>query len=382
MMDPMRRWAVGAGALLLATLPAAAQQGREEPAAPSEERTFEERIEVGEVLLDVLVTDRDGNVVVGLGPGDFVVREDGEAVPVDSATFYSSARLAESSQSLEAKGLAVDPVPEDRYFILLFDDVRKFTGPGTPNLLQEQMQAGRDAGKWVAEDLAPADWVAVASYDRSLELHQDFTRDRQAIRRAIDRAVTGRDAPGRWPSRRDEAADDDGPALADDLPQGKAMVKASPRIYDALRLLAEGSTDLRGRKNLVYFGLGFGDIDSFGLYREDTRYYPDMVAALNDANVAAYTLDLAPDGAHHGLEGALSQLALDTGGRSFLSPSGFAIPLREIAEENTGYYLLSYRAGHPRGEEGFQRVEVEARDPALEVRARRGYLYGADDGAG
>ena len=49
-----------------------------------------------EVLLDVLVTDAAGNVVVGLGPRDFVVEEDGRRVDVASATFYGSAELLES----------------------------------------------------------------------------------------------------------------------------------------------------------------------------------------------------------------------------------------------------------------------------------------------
>jgi VWFA-related protein len=229
----------------------------------------------------------------------------------------------------------------------------------------------------VTEELAPADWVAVVSYQRSLQVHEDFTRDRGAIVKALERVGAGREGRYAWPSRREEQ---EGPALTDDLPHGRALVKETTRVYDALSLVAEASRDIRGRKNLVYFGIGFGDVDNFGQYREDSRYYPDTVRALNDANVAAYALDLAPFGAHHAFEGALSQLAHDTGGRAFLSLTTFITPLAQIAEENTGYYLLSYRAAHPRGEKGFQQVTVETRDPDLKVRARRGYLYGDDEG--
>ena len=41
--------------------------GQEEPA------TFAGEVQVVEVLLDVLVTDKDGNVILGLEPGDFIM---------------------------------------------------------------------------------------------------------------------------------------------------------------------------------------------------------------------------------------------------------------------------------------------------------------------
>lgn len=350
-----------------AALPAAAQ-------APEVERPFEEEIAVTEVLLDVLVTDRQGNVIVGLGPEDFVVREDGEPVAVSDVTFYSSSVPAESAAELAAKGVEVDRVPEDRYFVLFFDDVAKYQGSGV-NLMQRQMRAGRDAKQWLRESLAPADWVAVAGFDRKLELHQDFTRDREAIAAAIDRAVRGDEGLQNWPSRR---GDEDGaPSLADDLPSGEELLRATPRVYDALALVARAAADVRGRKNLVYFGIGFGDVDSFGQYREDPRYYPEMERALNDANVAVYPVDVTPQGVEHPFENALSQLATDTGGRYFPFPTSFATPLDRISGESSGYYLIAYQARHPRGEAGFQEVEVDTVDRSLRVRARGGYLYGA-----
>jgi VWFA-related protein len=147
---------------------------------------------------------------------------------------------------------------------------------------------------------------------------------------------------------------------------------------------------VRGRKNLVYFGIGFGDIDSFGQYREDRRYYPQMERALNDANVAVYPIDLTPQGVQHAFENALSQLAGDTGGRHLPFFTSFATPLDRVAAESSGYYLLAYQSRRPRGESGFQEVEVDTADPQLRVRARGGYVFGpsgevepvADDATG
>jgi VWFA-related protein len=347
--------------------------------APEAERPFEEEIDVTEVLLDVLVTDRQGNVIVGLGPEDFVVRAGGERVAIEDVTFYSSSVPAESAAELAAKGVKVDAVPEDRYFILFFDDVSKHS-PNRVNLMQQQIRAGRDAEEWVRRSLAPADWVAVAAFDRKLELHQDFTRDQDAIAAAIARAVRGAEGAQNWASRRGDLPAG-APSLADDLPSGKELLDATPRVYEALTLLARAAADVRGRKNLVYFGIGFGDLDGFGQYREDGRYYPAMERALNDANVAVYPIDVTPQGVEHPFEGALSHVAGDTGGRYFPFYASFKTPLDRVAGETSGYYLIAYQARHPRGEKGFQEVEVETADPQLRVRARGGYAYGSSDAA-
>src|SRR5215213_10716270 len=79
---------------------------------------FGEKIDVNEVLLDVLVTDSKGNVIVGLKPEDFVVKENGKPVELTGLTFYSDRRLIGGAK----EGVKVDEVPEDRFFILFFDD--------------------------------------------------------------------------------------------------------------------------------------------------------------------------------------------------------------------------------------------------------------------
>ena len=348
-------------ALLLLAPVAFAQEAR------SSETEFGDEVEVSEVLLDVIVTNKDGQVIVGLGPEDFRVTEDGEAVELQSVRFYSSSVPQEAAAEMEG----VDPVPEDRYFIFFVDDQRKNQASVGVNLVQRQMQAGRDAAEWAERNLAPADWVAVVGYDRSLKVYTDFTRDQGLIAKAVKDATAGRQGMGNWPSRQK----DEGPSLLDDLPQGKALTKATTRVYSALTEVAKAAGDITGRKNLIYLGLGFGRLNRFGAYDEDERYYPDMIHAINDNNVAVYPLDVSPSGASHPFESALTNLAEDTGGRYFPFFSSFNTPLAEITQETNGYYLLSYRASHPAGEEGFQRVKVEATNGEFKVRARRGYEF-------
>lgn len=364
------RPSLGALALLglVILAPAAiAQEARD--AAPQE--TFEEQVNVTEVVLDALVTDRQGNVILGLQPEDFVVEENGDPVQLDSVSFYSNRLVEPDDESAEAAGVSADDPPSDRYFILFFHDQRINSGSAF-RIVERQLNAGRQSQDWVREEMLPGDWVAVVSYDVKLKLHQDFTQDRKALISSIDRAVKGADGAN-WPSRQDG---DEGPSLAESMPSGKELRKATGNIYKGLRVLAEATEAIQGRKNLMLFTLGFGELDSFGNYIPDTRYYPPMMHALNNANVAVYTIDLSPPNVRHSLEDAMSHLAMDTGGEYMFTHSNFIKPLRRVSEATNGYYLLSYRSRHPEGKEGYQKVKVSLKNPKWKVSARSGYSFG------
>lgn len=63
-------WMFLAGALLMAL--ASSAHGQTAGQTPE----FRGEVTVNEVLLDALVTDREGHVILGLGPDDFSVREE------------------------------------------------------------------------------------------------------------------------------------------------------------------------------------------------------------------------------------------------------------------------------------------------------------------
>ena len=354
--------------LALAPLLAAAPGGgQQQPAG-----RFAERLQVTEVLLDVLVTDADGNVVVGLGPRDFVVEEDGRPVEVGSATFYGSGDMLDSP-ALAGRLTPGGEGARDRFFILFFHDLRR----EAPALLRQQRDAAAQSRRWVESSLGDSDWVAVVSYYAKLRVHQDFTRDRQEVMAALDEVAAGKDPGATWTA---DAQLGEQPSLTRYLPQGKELRKRTPRIEDALKLLGEAATNTRGRKNLLFFSIGFGDIDRFG-WRPDPRYYPRTRQALNDGNIAVYSITLAGgtfprDRVIEALSHSLTQLAMDTGGRDYRTFASFAVPLRRVVEDNGGYYLLSYSAEYPAGDSGYREVTVTTTNPTLRVRARDGYLFG------
>jgi VWFA-related protein len=331
---------------------------------------FEERVEVTEGLLDVLVTDRSGHVVLGLEPADFLVRVDGRPAEVTGATFYSNRRYLGGADAAKA-GIDPGAVPDHRWFVLFFDDQRVEAHEAS-DLLTRQLEAGRDAAEWVRTALSPGDLVAVVSFDSRLRLHQDFTADTAALAAAIERASRGQDPPGDWPSRREERGEL--PSLAAGLPPAEELSKATPRIYDALEAVARATAPIVGRKNLILFTRGFGRMERSGAYVPDRRYHEPMLRSLNAANVAVYTVDLVAQGTRHTFEGSLTDTAAETGGRPFLNVLSFRIPLDRIAEETNGYYLVSVRL--PGGEGGYREVEIDVADPGFVVKARGGFQLG------
>ena len=367
-------WALAA-ALSLAPVAQAQGTGEKPPDA-----RFQGEANVNEVLMDVLVTDAKGNVIVGLDKSDFVVRENGKPVDLTGVTFYSNRRFLQASDALKKKGIDIDRVQENRYFILFFDD-QKSANADVPGLLGQQLEAGRRTKEWVAKDLLPNDYVAVVSYDYKLKVHQDFTRDRTALVEAVSDAIQGKDSETNWPSRIKQGKAADGPSLLAALPQGNALRDKTATIYDGVRVLADASRGITGRKNLILFTIGFGQINSFGQYIPDPRYYPPMMQALNASNVAVYTIDLVRPGTEHTLSNAMNQLSEETGGQYLFNFTNFLTPLNRVEKENNGYYLLSYQATHPGEKAGFQKVEVKTANPEFKVRVRQGYKYGVPESA-
>jgi VWFA-related protein len=341
-------------------------------AAPDQPKArFSDQVQVHEVLLDVVVTNDKGNVVLGLDKNDFVVKEDGEPVDIQNVTFYSNREFLESSEKARKLGIDPNAVPASRYFVLFFHDQRD----AFPRLGIQLLDAGRWAKRWVADDLTSSDYVAVASYRNKLMLYQDFTQDTEALRRAIDDAVTGKQTPEIGP------AAPGAPSLFAHLPRGRELRRQTPFIYDGLEMLALASGTVPGRTNMALFTLGFGQLNSFGMYQPDPRYYPDMVRALNDNNVAVYPVDLIPSSFNgsllsQALESSMSDLASDTGGRYYFNFVNFLTPLEQMERDTNGYYLVSYTSRHPAGEQGYQRVKVDVRNPDFNTRARRGYTFG------
>src|SRR5258708_4343220 len=109
--------------LMIVAAPLFAQQPPQNP------QPFGERVDVNLVQLDAIVTDSRGNQMLGLGKDDFVVRENGQPLPVDSVDYFTNRRLIDAPQS--APNFKLERVHDERYLIFFFDKATSDFGPQT-----------------------------------------------------------------------------------------------------------------------------------------------------------------------------------------------------------------------------------------------------------
>ena len=374
------------------------------------------------VTIDVVVRDRQGNIVRGLTAADFEVREDNRPQEVETFTFQEiSARtvLAGSTDLLagvEAR-MTVPPAPPAgvaaldtpapstdfspaalagrRLTMLLFD---------VSSMEPEDVQRAVDgATKFINEQMGVEDLIAVATVGTTLDVLTDFTGDRAAVEAALAALATtdGTSVPL---------------ASAATLATEEAATAADPTTTEAtefdtfnndarlraLRLVAEALAVIEQKKAIVYFSAGMersGD-DNLVQLRATTN------AAVR-ANLSIYPIDtrglmaIVPGGdARQGSRGgvglfsgrnvaqqfdrlaasqdSLVSLAEDTGGRAFTDSNDFSDAFEQVRRDISAYYLLGYSSSNAAQDGRFRRVQVRVKRNGLRVDARNGYYADRD----
>jgi VWFA-related protein len=342
--------------IVFGALPAVAQQ-------PS----LSERLDVNAVLIDVVVTDNKGNQILGLTKDDFVVTENGTAQPLDSVDYFTTRRLLTSREGKAP--FNVEQMREERYLIFFFDK------PGDGSLFTNVTRARKAVSDFIDRDMGKNDLVAIVGHDVRLKVFSDFTNDKKELKRALENVNTF--SRGLSRSNSPEGS----PSILRNLPSAR-MIDATGRVYEAIRLLAAATHAIPARKNLVIFSPGILDSSEEvrnGVVMNTSRFYDPMIRALNTANVTVYGSNLLLEDApstpmfHQTLE----RLATDTNGEYFRQTVSFQPIIKHVEKASGGYYMLSYRTQKPRGETGYQKVEVSVRNqPQFRVKARPGYVYG------
>jgi VWFA-related protein len=291
-MSTVRRhhFAVGvATAVLAMTVPDARLVGRQQapqsqPTAPrSPAPVF--RTGINLVLVDVVVRDKSGGIVRNLTADDFDLLEDGRRQQIATFTFEEinpNAASVTSTATLSAatatgrrgagastvtatavapgtapSAPAADAVPAPltseavaghRLITLLFD---------TSSMQPEDLQkAAESAVKWVAEEMSPADLVAVASIGSTLKIVSDFTGSKEAVRSALaafsptdSTAFTTVDASTAATDEANSAATDD-TATVDTSAQELDTFNNDVRLR-ALKTLAEALMPIQQKKAII-----------------------------------------------------------------------------------------------------------------------------------
>lgn len=386
--------------------------------------------EVEQVVVDVVVTDKQGAPVTGLTQADFVVAEDG--APQNVATFEavqlaSAAPAAETAPPPVSTNTGTSASPNaGRTFVILFDDVHltPYQARQAKFAVAEFLQKGAAEGDRVTiVSTAGAAWWSARIDVRGRQelltilkrldgrLILDNSPDRMSDYEAMriytfnDIEVQGR-VRRRFESRGVAPKDTSrqaGDPTSDPYVRGRASDvyfqaltrnRLTLEVIERLLLAMQG---VRGRKSLILVSQGF-------IYDPNMDEFKRAVQASRRGNVAIYFLNVK------GLDGLPSDfsaefgpaldtrdisaaftetyeatagsesLSLDTGGFIVRNTNDLAAGIRRIADETRAYYLLGYTSTNAKRDGRFRKIQVKLARKGLNVRARKGYYAPLEGG--
>jgi VWFA-related protein len=378
------------------------------PLPAQQQSEFTLRVESELVLVNVTVRDKNGNLVVGLKPENFAILEDNKPQKVVSFDLENVDAVAIQNVT-QAKPLAGQPQPsapasptsaeaanqfKDRRLIVLFFDLSAMEP-------DEIDRAVTSAQHYVDTQMALADLVSIVSLGSSLLVNQDFTGDRDLLKKQLRGfGEGGGQGYEEGTTGTTEGTPDTGqPFTADDT---EYNIFNTDRRLEALRSVAEKLSHLQQKKSLIYF--------SSGMDRTGIENQSELRAATNAAvrsNMAIYTMDmrglqalvaggeaqsasLRGTSAYSGqstinalnsnftTQETLVTLASDTGGRAFLDSNDFSQVFKGVQQDTASYYLLGYHSTNPARDGRYRRIAVKVNVPGVHVDFRKGYYAPAD----
>ncbi len=380
------------------------------PAQQPQESDYTFRVQSDLTLVNVTVRDKNGNFVRGLKPTDFTILEDNKpqkivSFDVEDVDAVANQAVAQTTPlantPLPAESKPAAPVAansadtfKDRRLIILFFDLSAMEP-------DEIDHAVTSAEHYVDAQMAPADLVSIVSLGSSLLVNQDFTADRDLLKKQILAFGEGNgQGYEEGTTGTTEGTPDTGqPFTADDT---EYNIFNTDRRLEALRSVAEKLSHMQQKKSLIYF--------SSGMDRTGIENQSELRAATNAAvraNMAIYTMDLrglqalVPGGeaqnasmrgtsvysgqsmisalnSNFTTQETLVTLASDTGGRAFLDSNDFSQIFRGVQQDTSTYYLLGYRSTNSARDGRYRRISVKVNVPGVKIEYRRGYYAPAD----
>ena len=393
-----------------------------EPAPPREQDDIDVvKISTNLVQIDAIVTDRKGTHVTDLRPEEVEMLENGKPQKVTDFSYIKMSRPAEAAKPSGESGrpAVTGPPPKvrreevRRTIAIVIDDLRmsfdsiRFTKETVKKFLDEQLQ--------------PNDLVAIIRTAGGTGALQQFTSDKNQLYTSIEKLKwiprIGNNAQAFQNIRQEtmqipERNMLDNTNELDDLNQMRKDLFAVGTL-GALNYVIKGLSEMPGRKSVILFSDGlqiFNPSEPTGSSRilNSLQLLLDLA---NRASVVINTMDvrglvtfgltavdntwnMSPAQVEAKLvqrkanffdsQNGLNYLSEQTGGLAFRNNNDMNAGVKQIMDDQAGYYLIGYRPDDAtfdstNGRTKFHHVALKVKRPGkFTVRTRTGF-YGVTD---
>jgi VWFA-related protein len=396
-------------ALIVLMAGTALTAGQPPPPQPpqSQQPTF--KVQVDYVEVDIVVTDKQGNLVRDLKKEDFQVLEDGKSQTISAFTLVDIPierpdRPLFTPEPLEPDVKTNERAFDGRVYVMVIDDMHTRFGR-TPRVKIAAKQ-------FIEQRLGANDLMAVVHTFGANNANQEFTSNKRLLLAAVDR-TSGRKLDSATANRtteyyRSRDLRQTGDPINDPDDQERSFNARS--TLDTLRNVAEWFGSVRGRRKSILFVSEGIDYDIHDIIPQTGSTHTgasmvldatrDAIAAATRSNVAIYGIDPRgltnlgdesieiqsfPDDTSVGIgvgslqnelrlsQDSLRTLSDETGGFAVVNRNDFASAYQRIVEDNSSYYVLAYYPPDARPGR-YHKIDVRVSRPNLVVRARRGHV--------
>jgi len=336
------------------------------------------------VVLDLVVRDKDGHPVTDLTANDFRVFEDGQ--PQRIRSFEAPATHTLPAATLANPATVFDPAQpapfgQSPVTVLILDQLNthfadsSFARRSLRELLLKQPA------------LLAQPTTLLTVYDNNFKLLQPFTRDREALLKALEAAPTKM----AWKLETNGSAD-------------YGPIERLDQSLHALEQIAQSYAAIPGRKNLIWVGGGFPTIDPTSFDSHDLQIVQDTVQHITDVllatRVTLYAVDPTssaagvveitnadqadaasasggPVGTNIGSYDAnadFDRLGLITGGRIVRGRNDVGAQIALSINDGASFYTLGYvPTSTSISAAQYRKIRVDCLRPGLTMVTRSGY---------
>ncbi len=345
-------------------------------------------VDTREVDVDVTVTDSGNRPVGDLKKEDFSILDNGKPRVIDSITLEREYPLISAMQSgplhlpSHAETSAGAPSTVGHSTAIILDEVNTY--------FADAAQARQKVADLLSK--APLD-ERIALYalvrTKGLELLQDYTISREALKNALAKFVPTGLRPGG-----DFNADQPIPPYstrpANDNEAAFMWRENSEAIRVSLQRLAEQLSTTPGRKSIFWITngfhpwiLGLGNMPAspaFASLDMQKPLWEKTFRALNEANVAVNAIDsrglYRASNPVTGTIAGLREIAEQTGGKAYYGRNDIDDAIEEGIDASRTTYTLRFHLADDERDRMFHTLKISVKRPALQLFYRQGYDSG------